>query len=118
MLLVHLFVCFVRVHFCHLSLPLGVGGWLRFVIVDFHGLFYSLLSDTGIEYFILLELPCNVYLDTEMCKFPFQMKLPEGHWSCIAHRSAEDISKSAVIDEKKYKHSPWAGADNPLGQNF
>ena len=33
MLLVHLFVCIVRVSFCHFSLPLGVGGWLRFVIV-------------------------------------------------------------------------------------
>ena len=32
-LLVHLVVCFVRVSFCHFSLPLGVGGWLRFVIV-------------------------------------------------------------------------------------
>ena len=28
MLLVHLFVCFVRVSFCHLSLPLGV--WVGF----------------------------------------------------------------------------------------
>ena len=27
------FVCFVRVSFCHFSLPLGVGGWLHFVIV-------------------------------------------------------------------------------------
>ena len=27
-LLVHLFVCFVRVSFCHFSLPLGVGSWL------------------------------------------------------------------------------------------
>ena len=33
MLLVHLFVCFVRVSFSHFSLPLCVGGWLRFVIV-------------------------------------------------------------------------------------
>ena len=32
-LLVHLFVYFVRVSFCcHFSLPLGVGGWLRFVM--------------------------------------------------------------------------------------
>ena len=37
---VHLFVCFVRVSFCHFSLPLGVGGWLRFVIVALPGLFY------------------------------------------------------------------------------
>ena len=33
------FVCFVRVSFCHFSLPLGVGGWLRFVIVALPGLF-------------------------------------------------------------------------------
>ena len=39
---------------------------------------------------------------------------PEDHWSCIAHLSAEDMLKSAVIEEKKFKHSPWAGADNPL----
>ena len=26
--------------------------------------------------------------------------------------------KSAVIEEKKFKHSPWAGADNPLGPKF
>ena len=26
--------------------------------------------------------------------------------------------KSAVIEEKKLKHSPWEGADNPLGPNF
>ena len=32
--------------------------------------------------------------------------------------SAEDMSKSAIIEEKKFKHSPWAGADNPLGPNF
>ena len=33
MLLVHLFVCFVHVSFCHFSFPLGVGVWLRFVTV-------------------------------------------------------------------------------------
>ena len=26
--------------------------------------------------------------------------------------------KSAVIEEKKLKHSPYAGADNPLGPKF
>ena len=40
---------------------------------------------------------------------------PEDHWSCIAHLSAEDMLKSAVIEEKKFKHSPWARAGNPLG---
>ena len=43
---------------------------------------------------------------------------PEDHWSYIAHLSAEDMLKSAVIKEKMFKHSPWAGADNPLGPKF
>ena len=42
----------------------------------------------------------------------------EDHWSCIAHLSAEDMLKSAIIKEKKFKHSPWVGADNPLGPKF
>ena len=45
-------------------------------------------------------------------------KEPEDHWSCIAHLSAEDMLKSAVIEEKKFKHSPTVGADNPLGPIF
>ena len=40
MLLVHLFVCFVRVSLSFFFLPLGVGGWLRFVIVALPGPFY------------------------------------------------------------------------------
>ena len=43
---------------------------------------------------------------------------PEDHWSCIAHLSAEYMLKSAVIEEKKFKLSRWAGADNPLGPKF
>ena len=43
---------------------------------------------------------------------------PEDHWSCIAHLSTEDMLKSAVNEEKKFKHSPWAGADNPLRPKF
>ena len=46
-------------------------------------------------------------------------KQPEDHWSCITHLTAEDMLKSAaVIEEKKIKHSPWAGADNLLGPKF
>ena len=45
-------------------------------------------------------------------------KQPEDHWSCIAHQNAEDMLKSAVIEEKKFKHSPRVGADNPLGPKF
>ena len=43
---------------------------------------------------------------------------PEDHWSCIAHLIPEDMLKSAVIEEKTFKHSPWAGADNSLGPKF
>ena len=28
----------------------------------------------------------------------------ENYWSCIAHLSDEDMLKSAVIEEKKFKH--------------
>ena len=43
---------------------------------------------------------------------------PEDHWSCIVHLIAEDMLKSAVIEEKTFKHSPWSGTDNPLGPKF
>ena len=42
----------------------------------------------------------------------------EDQWSCIAHLSAEDKLKSVVIEQKKFKHSPWAWADKPLGPNL
>ena len=38
--------------------------------------------------------------------------------SCIAHLSAEGMLKSAVIEEKEIKHSPWAWADNPSEPKF
>ena len=44
------------------------------------------------------------------------MNGPEDHWVCIAHLSAEDMLKSAVIEEKK--HSPRVRADNLLGTKF
>ena len=40
------------------------------------------------------------------------------YWSSIAHLSAEDMLKSVIIEEKKFKHSPWTRADNPLGPKF
>ena len=43
---------------------------------------------------------------------------PEDYWSCIPYLGAKDMLKSAVIEEKKFKHSPWADADNPLGPKF
>ena len=45
MLLVHLFVCFVRDSFCNFSLPFGVGCWLRFVIVALPGLSINFFED-------------------------------------------------------------------------
>ena len=30
---------------------------------------------------------------------------PEDHWSCIAHRNAEDMFKSAAFADKEFKHS-------------
>ena len=33
--------------------------------------------------------------------------IPEDHWSCIAHLSAEDMLKSAVIEEKKIKNTEF-----------
>ena len=41
---------------------------------------------------------------------PENKSRPEDQWSCTAHLRAEDMLKSAVIEEKKFKHSPWAGA--------
>ena len=36
-----MFVCFVRVGFCHFPLPYGVRDWLRLVIVAVPGIFFS-----------------------------------------------------------------------------
>ena len=43
---------------------------------------------------------------------------PEDQWSSIAYLSVEDMLKSVVIEEWKFKHSPWAGVDNPLVPKF
>ena len=43
---------------------------------------------------------------------------PEDHWSCIAHLSAEDMFKSAVIGENKFKHSLGQGQTTHQGQKF
>ena len=57
---------------------------------------------------------------TEISKYCVNIciKNPEDHWSCMAHLSAEDMLKSVVIEEKKFKHSAWVGADNPFGPQF
>ena len=64
------FVClFVRVRFCHFSLPLGVVGWLRFVIV--HSLDFSinfLLLCNKIFRILLLHVTvfCHVFF---LCRY-------------------------------------------------
>ena len=64
-----------------------------------------------------VSVPINSIV--KFAKIRILLKLePEDHRSCIAHLSAEDMLKSTVIEEKKFKHSPWAGADNPLGPNL
>ena len=45
-------------------------------------------------------------------------KKPEDHWLCIVHLSAEDMLKSTVIEEMKFKHSPWPEADNAVERKF
>ena len=39
-------------------------------------------------------------LFSERNLFLHNSRKPEDHWSCIAHLSAEDMLKSAIIEEK------------------
>ena len=55
MLLVHLFVCFIRVSFCIFSLPIGVGSWLRFVIVALPGLSINVFEDGNIYTYLYVK---------------------------------------------------------------
>ena len=63
--------------------------------------FYSLLVMFAMKYI-------GLYFSTEV------IRQPEDHWSCIAHLSAEDILKLAVIEEKKFNHSPRVGGRQPI----
>ena len=83
----------------------------------------TLIELTPSPYFSIINVhlvDINVFAKSdEIPSLPVQViKEPEDHWSRIAHLSAEDMLKSAVIEEKKFKYSPWAGADNPLGPKF
>ena len=47
-----------------------------------------------------------------------KLDLKQGdYWSCIAHLSAEDMLKSAVIAEK-FKHSLRVGGRQPIRAKF
>ena len=61
----------------------------------------------------------RIYIDFDDRSLSMSLKLKtEDHWSCIAHLSAEDTLKSEVVEEMKFKYSPWAGGDDPLRPNF
>ena len=47
-------------------------------------------------------------MDHWFCLIFYDRLKPEDHWSCTAHLSAEIMLKPAVIEKKKFKHSPWA----------
>ena len=63
-------------------------------------------------------LPQNWWNLDKKANISSKILKPEDHWSCIAHLIAEGMLKSAVIEEKTFKHSPWEGTDNPLGPKF
>ena len=54
------------------------------------------------------EIIAVIILKFEQGRFKIQ---PEDHWSCIAHLIAEDMLKSAFIEEKKFKNieCKWFG---------
>ena len=54
-LLVHLFVYFACVNFCPFSLPLGIGVWLRLVVVALIGLFDELFTFVMDEHHLFLH---------------------------------------------------------------
>ena len=71
-------------------------------------------SQTGVE-LVVNKVKKNVVVFPVTCQ---ETRGPLVLWSYIAHLSAMVMLKSAVIEEKKSKHSPWAGVDNPLGPKF
>ena len=54
---------------------------------------YNTILFNSIQFFISPQFR-NVFLQNN----------PEDHWSCIAHQSAENMLKSAVLEEKKFKN--------------
>ena len=79
----------------------------------------TIVSGPNWPKFELMQDIMNVYVTSNFKKDWINThREPEDHWSCIAHLSAEDMLKSAVIEEKKFKHSLRVGADNPFGPKF
>ena len=70
---------------------------------------------TGVDYYYKITALVD---GIKIFKDLIPRKKPEDHWSCIAHLNTGNMLKSSVIEEKKFKHSPRTGADNPLGPKF
>ena len=77
MLLMHLFICFARVYLCPYSLPLGVEGWLRFVIVAYPGPFYKLFAMIIVLYvnnvYVLRKVRIGTILELSCAKWEFSL---------------------------------------------
>ena len=72
-------------------------GGLDVGLLKFHSSIYLSI------YLYILPYALADILDRLRCHAKGNLK-PEDHWSCIAHLSAEDMLKSAVIEEKRFKN--------------
>ena len=74
--------------------------------------------DNATSFLTMPDIHINVWSKCTCIRIYMYSLYPEDDRPSFAHLSAEDILKSAVSEEKKFKHSPWAGADNPLVPKF
>ena len=73
-----------------------------FIITSY--IIYSFFCQKGHFFKMLNYLVHDLYFRW-INKIWLKHNKPEDHWSCIAHLSAEDMLKSSVIEEKKFKRS-------------
>ena len=59
---------------------------------------------TGLCSYSIFAMACHAYHARELFLLHASKSKPEDHWSCIAHLSAQDMLKSGVIEEKKFKN--------------
>ena len=70
------------------------------VLNEFFASMFEVEGDKELPYFPLQQYTeelCTIDISEDKIK-------PEDHWSCIAHLMAEDMLKSAIIEEKKFKN--------------
>ena len=73
------------------------------LLVISHISFLSSINTSLIFVFGDVRLDQNYFVKPSLLKLFLNNIKPEDHWSCIAHLIAEDMLKSAVIEEKKFK---------------